>query len=134
MSRMTYIQSWKSHRLTHIHGWALIPQIGRPLSRIVIGHVPLVYLNISVILGKNEIHKRHFSYGFCMCLRSKFRCGRRINLVFSNINSGGYIGENLIFPSSATEFWPYPTSTLWFQFGNFFDSCINWLTLLLYSF
>jgi hypothetical protein len=38
---MTYMRSWKSHRLTS-HTWlGLNPQIGRPLSRIV---VPLVYL------------------------------------------------------------------------------------------
>jgi hypothetical protein len=41
MSRMTYMRSWKSLRLTS-HTWlGLNPQIGRPLSRIV---VPLVYL------------------------------------------------------------------------------------------
>jgi hypothetical protein len=40
MSRMTYMQSWKSLRLT-LHTWlGLNPQIGRPLSRIV---VPLVF-------------------------------------------------------------------------------------------
>jgi hypothetical protein len=38
---MTYMPSWKSHRLTS-HTWlGLNPQIGRPLSKIV---VPLVYL------------------------------------------------------------------------------------------
>jgi hypothetical protein len=38
---MTYMRSWKSHRLTS-HTWlGLISQIGRPLSRIV---VPLVYV------------------------------------------------------------------------------------------
>jgi hypothetical protein len=32
---MTYMRSWKSHKLTS-HTWlGLIPQIGRPLSRIV---------------------------------------------------------------------------------------------------
>jgi hypothetical protein len=37
---MTYTRSWKSLRLT-LHTWlGLNPQIGRPLSRIV---VPLVY-------------------------------------------------------------------------------------------
>jgi hypothetical protein len=37
---MTYMRSWKSHRLTS-HTWlGLNPQIGRPLPRIV---VPLVY-------------------------------------------------------------------------------------------
>jgi hypothetical protein len=37
---MTYMRSWKSHRRTS-HTWlGLNPQIGRPLSRIV---VPLVY-------------------------------------------------------------------------------------------
>jgi hypothetical protein len=37
---MTYMRSWKSYRLTS-HTWlGLNPQIGRPLSRIV---VPLVY-------------------------------------------------------------------------------------------
>jgi hypothetical protein len=41
MSRMTYMRSWKSLRLTS-HTWlSLNPQIGRPLSRIV---VPLVCL------------------------------------------------------------------------------------------
>jgi hypothetical protein len=40
MCRITYMRSWKSHRLTS-HTWlGLNPQIGRPLSRIV---VPLVY-------------------------------------------------------------------------------------------
>jgi hypothetical protein len=40
MSRITYMRSWKSHRLTS-HTWLrLNPQIGRPLSRI---SVPLVY-------------------------------------------------------------------------------------------
>jgi hypothetical protein len=40
MSRMTYMRSWKSLRLTS-HTWlGLNPQIGRPLSRIV---VALVY-------------------------------------------------------------------------------------------
>jgi hypothetical protein len=35
MSRMTYMRSWKSHRLTS-HTWlGFNPQIGRPLSRIV---------------------------------------------------------------------------------------------------
>jgi hypothetical protein len=40
MSRITYMRSWKSLRLTS-HTWlGLNPHIGRPLSRIV---VPLVY-------------------------------------------------------------------------------------------
>jgi hypothetical protein len=35
MPRMTYMRSWKSHRLPS-HTWlGLNPQIGRPLSRIV---------------------------------------------------------------------------------------------------
>jgi hypothetical protein len=37
---MTYMRSWKSHRLTSHTRLGLNPQIGRPLSRIV---VPLVY-------------------------------------------------------------------------------------------
>jgi hypothetical protein len=36
---MTYMRSWKSHRLTSRTWLGLNPQIGRPLSRIV---VPLV--------------------------------------------------------------------------------------------
>jgi hypothetical protein len=41
---MTYMRSWKSLRLTS-HTWlGLNPQIGRPLSRIV---VPLVYFIMS---------------------------------------------------------------------------------------
>jgi hypothetical protein len=39
---MTYMRSWKSHRLTS-HTWlGLNPQIGRPLSRIV-GAIGLFY-------------------------------------------------------------------------------------------
>jgi hypothetical protein len=42
---MTYMRSWKSHRLTS-HTWSgLNLQIGRPLSRIV---VPLVYFFLHV--------------------------------------------------------------------------------------
>jgi hypothetical protein len=37
---LTYMRSWKSHRLTSQIWLGLNPQIGRPLSRIV---VPLVY-------------------------------------------------------------------------------------------
>jgi hypothetical protein len=45
---MTYMQSWKSLRLTS-HTWlGLNPQIGRPLSRIV---VPLVYFFYLYMLG-----------------------------------------------------------------------------------
>jgi hypothetical protein len=40
---MTYMRSWKSHRLTS-HTWlGLNPQIGRPLSRIV-GAIGLFFL------------------------------------------------------------------------------------------
>jgi hypothetical protein len=43
MSRMTYMSSWKSHRLTS-HTWlGLNPQFGRPLSRIV-GAIGLFFL------------------------------------------------------------------------------------------
>jgi hypothetical protein len=49
MPRMTYMRSWKSLRLTW-HTWLdLNPQIGRPLSRIV---VPLVYFFILRIARK----------------------------------------------------------------------------------
>jgi hypothetical protein len=52
MSRMTYMRSWKSHRITS-HTWlGLNPQIGRPLSRIV---VPLVYL---FMRGVKKISKK----------------------------------------------------------------------------
>jgi hypothetical protein len=42
---MTYMRSWKSHRLTsHIWLWlGLNPQVGRPLSRIV-GTIGLFFL------------------------------------------------------------------------------------------
>jgi hypothetical protein len=41
---MTYMRSWKSHRLTS-HTWlGLNPQIGRPLSRIV-GAIGLFFSN-----------------------------------------------------------------------------------------
>jgi hypothetical protein len=49
---MTYMRSWKSHRITS-HTWlGLNPQIGRPLSRIV---VPLVYL---FMRGVKKISKK----------------------------------------------------------------------------
>jgi hypothetical protein len=44
MSRMTYMRSWKNHRLTS-HTLGLNPQIGRPLSRIV-GAIDLFYFFI----------------------------------------------------------------------------------------
>jgi hypothetical protein len=47
---MTYMRSWKSHRLTS-HTWLVInPQIGRPLSRVV-GAIGLF-----VITEKQEIY------------------------------------------------------------------------------
>jgi hypothetical protein len=50
MSRMTYMQSWKSHRLTS-HTWlGLNPQFGRPLSRIV-GAIGLFFLQNSLELS-----------------------------------------------------------------------------------
>jgi hypothetical protein len=52
MSRMTYMRSWKSLRLPS-HTWlGLNPQIGRPLSRIV---VPLVYFLFKSQLNKTTI-------------------------------------------------------------------------------
>jgi hypothetical protein len=55
MSRMTYMRSWKSLRLTS-HTWlqwlGLNPQIERPLSRIV---VPLVYFFIFIITPRSLI-------------------------------------------------------------------------------
>jgi hypothetical protein len=46
---MTYMQSWKSYRLTS-HTWlGLNPQIGRPLSKIF---VPLVYFFLHSALGQ----------------------------------------------------------------------------------
>jgi hypothetical protein len=41
MSRMTHMRSWKSHRVPHIHGKALIHKLTDLSLRIV---VPLVYL------------------------------------------------------------------------------------------
>jgi hypothetical protein len=53
---MTYMRSWKSHRLTS-HTWlGLNPQIGRLLSRIV---VPLVYfLNIKFMRFEIPYHTK----------------------------------------------------------------------------
>jgi hypothetical protein len=49
---MTYMRSWKSHRLTS-HTWlGLNPQIGTPLSRIV---VPLVYFYVHCSSKGNEL-------------------------------------------------------------------------------
>jgi hypothetical protein len=54
---MTYMRSWKSLRLTS-HTWldwlGLNPQIGRPLSRIV---VPLVYFYF-FFMGTPEGHQK----------------------------------------------------------------------------
>jgi hypothetical protein len=45
---MTYMRSWKSHRLTS-HTWlGLNPQIGRPLSRIV-GAIGLLFFIKSLL-------------------------------------------------------------------------------------
>jgi hypothetical protein len=57
MSRMTYMRSWKSLRLTSHTRLGLNPQIGRPLSRIV---VPLVYFLKWTNLAK-VIIKKYFT-------------------------------------------------------------------------
>jgi hypothetical protein len=57
---MTYMRSWKSHRLTS-HTWLdLNPQIGRPLSRIL---VPLVYFLSPAIRGKRNLIGINFGLG-----------------------------------------------------------------------
>jgi hypothetical protein len=54
---MTYIRSWKSLRLTS-HTWlGLNPQIGRPLSRIV---VPLVYFFLYLAECQQKIHAKFY--------------------------------------------------------------------------
>jgi hypothetical protein len=58
---MTYMRSWKSLRLTS-HTWlGLNPQIGRPLSRIV---VPLVYFYY-LIPEMQIIQKNVEKFNFC---------------------------------------------------------------------
>jgi hypothetical protein len=72
MSRMTYMRSWKSLWLTS-HTWlGLNPQIGRPLSRIV---VPLVYVYFTRVISTrsdfdthecdNDIHECHYDTHEC---------------------------------------------------------------------
>jgi hypothetical protein len=51
---MTYMRSWKSLRLTSYTWLGLNPQIGRPLSRIV---VPLVHF-IFYFTGNRELYER----------------------------------------------------------------------------
>jgi hypothetical protein len=62
MSRMTYMRSWKSHRLTS-HTWlGLNPQIGRPLSRIGVPLVYFIYLvQISLSLSYESTLLRYLS-------------------------------------------------------------------------
>jgi hypothetical protein len=57
---MTYMRSWKNHRLTS-HTWlGLNPQIGRPLSRIVaIG----LYMYVSESMTFITPHVGHSRYG-----------------------------------------------------------------------
>jgi hypothetical protein len=50
MSRMTYMRSWKGHRFTSNTWLGLNPQIGRPLSRIV---VPLVIFSVYLLILQN---------------------------------------------------------------------------------
>jgi hypothetical protein len=60
MFRMTYMRSWKSHRLTS-HTWlGLNPQIGRPLSRIVgaIGLFKHLIENICICFSSHFILKK----------------------------------------------------------------------------
>jgi hypothetical protein len=63
--RMTYMRSWKSHRLTS-HTWlGLNPQIGRPLSRIV-GAVGLffgLYAKIKTFHSTVVRFVAHFRHG-----------------------------------------------------------------------
>jgi hypothetical protein len=59
---MTYMRSWKSHRLTS-HTWlCLNPQIGRPLSRIV-GAIALFFFNTKFVSHKIALSQH--SIVFC---------------------------------------------------------------------
>jgi hypothetical protein len=78
---MTYMRSWKSHRLTS-HTWlGLNPQIGRPLSRIV-GAIGLFFFLFydCVVLTQNKnnqaINATHilFFYKFQKKDAFKFQC------------------------------------------------------------
>jgi hypothetical protein len=54
---MTYIRSWKCHRLTS-HTWlGLNPQIGRPLSRIV-GAIGLLSVEQTIHASRQKEKKR----------------------------------------------------------------------------
>jgi hypothetical protein len=51
---MTYMRSWKSHRLTS-HTWlGLNPQIGRPLSRIV-GGIVLMFHKLTLLKDRQKM-------------------------------------------------------------------------------
>jgi hypothetical protein len=65
MSRMTFMRSWKSLRLTS-HTWlGLNPQIGRPLSRIVVPLVYFIFLNSALLWSTFKIG--FSSKKFCVC-------------------------------------------------------------------
>jgi hypothetical protein len=52
------MRSWKSHRLTNIHGLGLNPQIGRPLSSII---VPMFKILNFFDFAENKLNKKHLS-------------------------------------------------------------------------
>jgi hypothetical protein len=62
---MTYMRSWKSLRLTS-HTWlGLNPQIGRPLSRIVVPLVYFIFIKGSHnAAGLRKLQKSSFSWIF----------------------------------------------------------------------
>jgi hypothetical protein len=71
MSRMTYMRSWKSHRLTSHTRLGLNPQIGRPLSRIV---VPLVYFLFLFLYYRVNVGAKNTSFLSLIKKRQKIDC------------------------------------------------------------
>jgi hypothetical protein len=71
MSRMTYMRSWKSLRLTLQTWLGLNPQIGRPLSRIV---VPLVFFYIVYGCDRSSLNSvKNNGRGVIMAVKRKFQ-------------------------------------------------------------
>jgi hypothetical protein len=101
---MTYMRSWKSHRLTS-HTWlGLNPQIGRPLSRIF---VPLVYLYFFLFNRENSKDKNRWR-----CLQ-----GYQGDIGCPTGESSRTIVFHLICQQNIDDFWIRPFAVLrpWYE-------------------
>jgi hypothetical protein len=97
MSRMTYMRSWKSLRLTS-HTWlGLNPQIGRPLSRIVVPLVYFCFLTIWKVKERRKLFSLQNQLGNHSCQLTVLSSGKGIKKVEGSMLIGWHAFQSCIF-------------------------------------